>query len=51
MDADEIILSSSSNFCIAATHIDGTAVGGKAPGLLRKIQDALIEDYLRYTGE
>ena len=49
MNADEIILSSSSNFCIAATHIDETPVGGKAPEILRKIQDALVEDYLKAT--
>ena len=51
MKADEIILSSSSNFCIAATHIDNIAVGGKAPELLRKIQDALVEDYLMCTNK
>lgn len=49
MNADEVILSSSSNFCIVATHIDGKEVGGKAPELLKKIQDALVEDYLRNT--
>ena len=49
MDADEIILSSSSNFCIAATHIDGKEVGGKSPELLKKIQDALVEDYINAT--
>ena len=49
MGADEIISSSSSNFCIQATHIDGIEVGGKAPDLLRKIQDALKEDYIKST--
>ncbi len=49
MNADEIILSSSSNFCIAATHIDDIDVGGKAPELLREIQDALVEDYMKCT--
>ncbi len=49
MNADEVMLSSSSNFCIVATHIDGIPVGGKSPVILRKIQDALIEDYLRET--
>ncbi len=43
------MLSSSSNFCIVATHIDDKPVGGKAPELLRKIQDALVEDYLKET--
>ena len=49
MNADEILLSSSSNFCIVATHIDNIAVGGKAPVILKKIQDALVEDYLDAT--
>ena len=49
LNADEVMLSSSSNFCIVATHIDGNPVGGKAPELLRKIQDALTEDYLEST--
>ena len=49
MSADEIMLSSSSNFCIVATHIDGKEVGGKAPELLKKLQDALVCDYLDKT--
>ena len=49
LGADEIMLSSSSNFCIVATHIDKRPVGGKAPELLRKIQDALVEDYVEST--
>ena len=49
MDADEIILSSSSNFCIVATHIDDVEVGGRAPELLKGLQDALLEDYLKAT--
>ena len=49
LNADEIMLSSSSNFCIVATHVDDVPVGGKAPELLRKIQDALVDDYLENT--
>ncbi len=49
MNADEIMLSSSSNFCIVATHIDDISVGGKASELLKSIQDALVEDYLKAT--
>lgn len=49
MNADEVILTSSSNFCIAATHVDEVKVGGKAKELLRKIQDALVEDYITTT--
>ena len=51
MNADEIILSSSSNFCLVATELDGKPVGGKAPELLKKIQDALLEDYLLATNK
>ena len=47
--ADEIIFSSSSNFCIVVTELDGVSVGGKAPVLLKQLQDALLEDYLSYT--
>ena len=49
--ADEVIFSSSSNFCLVATELDGKAVGGKAPTLLKKIQDALLEDYLLTTNK
>ena len=49
MQADEVLLSSSSNFCIVATHVDDKPVGGKAPELIRMIQDALTEDYLQNT--
>ena len=47
--SDEIIFSSSSNFCIVATELDGKKVGGKAQGLLKRLQDALLEDYLLAT--
>ena len=47
--ADEVIFTSSSNFCLVATELDGEKVGGKAPMLLKKLQDALLEDYLLTT--
>ena len=49
MNSQEVMLTSSSNFCIVATNIDDIKVGGKAPELLRKIQDALVEDYMNST--
>jgi D-alanine transaminase len=49
--ADEIIFSSSSNFCITVTELDGEKVGGKAPKLLKHLQDALLEDYLLTTNK
>ena len=50
MDADEVIVTSSSNFCLHADLIDGKPVGGKDPETLKKIQDAVLEEYLEYTG-
>ena len=47
--ADEIIFSSSSNLCIRTTELDGEKIGEKAPELLKKLQDALLEDYLLKT--
>ena len=49
--ADEILFSSSSNFCIVVTELDGEKVGGKAPELLRRLQDALLDDYLTATNK
>lgn len=49
MEADEVIVSSSSNFCLSACKIDGQTVGGKAPELLHKLQEALMDEYLIAT--
>jgi D-alanine transaminase len=45
MEADEVLVSSTGTFCAAANRIDGKAVGGKAPELLEKIQEALLEEF------
>ena len=50
MDADEIIVTSSSNFCLHACQVDGIKAGGKDPETLKAIQDTVIEEYLKYTG-
>ncbi len=50
MNADEVIVSSSSNFCLKAGEVDGRPVGGKAPQLLKSLQDALMEEYLEAIG-
>ena len=50
MDADEVIVSSSGSFCLQVSDVDGTPVGGKAPEMLKKIQDALVADFLEKTG-
>ncbi len=49
MDADEVIVSSSGSFCMAADSVDGKPVGGRAPALLRQLQDDLMADYLEKT--
>ena len=49
MAADEIIITSSGSFCVPVSHVDGMPVGGGAPELLRKLQDALVADFLRET--
>jgi D-alanine transaminase len=49
MEADEIIVTSSGQFCITACEIDGVPAGGKAPELVKKLQDALLNEFLEET--
>ena len=49
MTADEVIVTSSGTLCRPVSHVDGVRVGGKAPELLKKLQDALIKDFLDKT--
>lgn len=51
MDADEIIVTSSSNFCLHACEVDSVPAGGKDPATLKLIQDAVVTEYLEYTGK
>lgn len=51
MEADEVIVTSSSNFCLHADAVNNTPVGGKDPVTLKKIQDEVIREYLAYTGK
>lgn len=44
-DADEVIVHSSGTLCNAAVEIDGRPVGGKAPALLKKLQDAAVGQF------
>ncbi|MGN1419513.1 MAG: aminotransferase class IV [Acutalibacteraceae bacterium] len=48
-DADEIIVSSSGSLCLAAEEIDGKPCGGKAPELLKKIQDEVLDEFMKAT--
>ncbi|MGN1421481.1 MAG: aminotransferase class IV [Eubacterium sp.] len=45
MNADEIVVHSTGSFCLAAATVDGKPVGGKAPEMLKTIQDALVADF------
>ena len=49
MNADEIIVSSSGSLCLAAEEIDGKKVGGKAPEILKKLQDEVLAEFLEET--
>ncbi|MDY3919650.1 MAG: aminotransferase class IV [Candidatus Limivivens sp.] len=49
MDADEVIVHSSGTFAVGVESVDGIPVGGRAPELLKKIQDALTAEFLAAT--
>jgi len=49
-DADEVLVSSTDNFGLSAETIDGKNVGGKAPELLKKIQDEVLREFIEATG-
>lgn len=49
MEADEVIVSSVSCFCLSASQIDGKPVGGKAPELLKSLQDMALGEFIEAT--
>ncbi|MDR0718853.1 MAG: aminotransferase class IV [Treponema sp.] len=49
MDADEIITSSTTAMCMGAEKIDNKNAGGKAPALLKSLQDAFLEELREKT--
>ena len=49
MDADEVIVTASGNLCRPVCEVDGVRVGGKAPDILKRLQDAILQDYLDKT--
>jgi D-alanine transaminase len=51
MNAEEVIVHSTGTFCNAATEVDGKKVGGKAPELLKKLQDACVRYFEEDTNE
>lgn len=49
IEADEVIVTSSGQFCMTACEIDGKPVGGKAPEIVKKLQEALLNEFLEET--
>lgn len=49
MNADEIIISSAGSLCLAAEEIDGKRVGGKAPEILKRLQDEVLYEFTEET--
>lgn len=47
--ADEVLITSSTTFCVAADAVDGTPVGGRDPQRLHAIQSTLLEDFKKYS--
>ena len=47
--ADEILISSAGSLGLAAEEIDGKAAGGKAPDLLKAIQDEVQKEFIQET--
>jgi len=49
-DADEVFISGTATFGRPADTINGKNVGGKAPELLKKIQDEVMGEFIKETG-
>jgi D-alanine transaminase len=47
--ADEVLISSAGQLCLSASEVDGKVVGGKAPTLLKTLQDYLLEEFIKET--
>lgn len=47
LQADEVVVHSSGSFCVPVKSVDGIAVGGKAPAMLKTLQDVLVEDFYK----
>ena len=49
MAAEEVIITRCGSFCQPVCEVDGKPVGGKQPEMLKRLQDALMAEYLEYT--
>jgi len=45
LNADEVIISSSGALCVPAKSIDGVKVGGKAPEILDRLRDSVLDEF------
>ena len=48
-EADEVIITSASALCVRVSEVDGRAVGGRDAETVKRLQDALMEDFLKKT--
>jgi len=49
LDADEILITSASALCIRVLEVDGKSVGGKDADTVKRLQDTLLEEFLKQT--
>lgn len=49
-DADEVIVSASGCLCMGVNTIDGEKVGGKAPRILKALQNAYEQEFINQCG-
>ncbi len=49
MDADEVLVTSSSNLCLRAIEVDGKPVGGKDPDTYEKLRTEVLREFLAAT--
>lgn len=49
MDADEVLITSTSALCMRVLEVDGKAVGGRDGNTVKRLQDALLGDFLEAT--
>ena len=47
--ADEIMISSAGALCLSAEELDGKPCGGKAPELLKRLQDEVLREFMAET--
>lgn len=48
-NAEEVIVTSSSNLCLHACEIDGRPVGGKQPEMMELLRKSLLDEYIEAT--